>query len=318
MKSYKPLLAPNNEVNLNEINYPLLASTKLDGIRVIFYKGQILTRSLKKLLNKQLNIKFEALRKYSEDYNLILDGEIYSHELTFQEIISFCMTQDFEDKKSIKKYGEIKQIPKSLKFYCFDAIRNDEFDKDFSLRYAENVLKVERAFPRLAISVFHKQVKNEQEVENYFEEVLKEDYEGLILRSLNGRYKCGRGTLKEGIIYKVKKFRTVDAKILDIVQATEVNPDVEKKTNELGRSCTSHKKNDRHLIEKASAFVVDYHGQNLKVTLSMTDVAKKHVWNNQNEYINKWVEYKYMAIGMKEGGLPRHPTTIRMRLDKDN
>ena len=76
MKSYKPLLAPNQEINLDEISYPLLASTKLDGIRVIFYKGQILTRSLKKLPNKQLNEKFEPLRQYSEDYNVVLDGEI--------------------------------------------------------------------------------------------------------------------------------------------------------------------------------------------------------------------------------------------------
>jgi len=191
-KKFKPLLAPNDEINLNDISYPLLASTKLDGIRVIFYKGKILTRSLKALPNKQLNEKFEPLRKYSEDYNLILDGEIYSHELTFQEIISFCMTQNFEDKKSIKKYGEVKQIPKHLKFYCFDCVRNDEFDKDFSLRYANDVLCIGNTFPRLAISVFHKQVKNEKEVNEYFESVLEEEYEGLILRSFSGRYKCGR------------------------------------------------------------------------------------------------------------------------------
>ena len=315
MKSYKPLLAPNQEINLSEISYPILASTKLDGIRVIFYKGQILTRSLKKLPNKQLNVKFEPLRQYSEDYNLIIDGEIYSHELTFQEIISYVMTQDFEDKKSIKKYGEVKQIPEHLKFYCFDVIRNDEFDKDFSLRYADDVLRIGNEFPRLAISVFHKQVKNEQEVNEYFESVLEEGYEGLILRSFSGRYKCGRGTVKEGIIYKVKKFVDFDGKIIDVIQSTEVNEDAEKKTNELGRSVTSHKKDDRHLIEKASTFLVNYEDKELKVTLAMTDEEKEEVWNNKESYIGKWITYKGMLVGAKE--VPRHPVMIRFRESKD-
>ena len=68
------------------------------------------------------------------------------------------------------------------------------------------------------------------------------------MKSINGRYKCGRGTLREGLIFKVKPFRTFDAKILGVIQATKVDPEAEKKTNELGRSVTSKKKDDRILI----------------------------------------------------------------------
>ena len=50
-KTFKPLLAPNQEVDLKEIQYPIMASYKLDGIRCIFYKGQILSRSLKQIQN---------------------------------------------------------------------------------------------------------------------------------------------------------------------------------------------------------------------------------------------------------------------------
>ena len=132
----------------------------------------------------------------------------------------------------------------------------------------------------------------------------------------NGRYKQGRGTVREGLIYKLKPFRTIDAEVIGVVQATQVNEDAEKKTNELGRSVTSKKLGDRHFIEKASAFLVMYHGKELKVTLSMTDVEKTDVWKNQDKYIGKIVEYKYMAVGMKDDGLPRHPTTIRMRRDR--
>jgi len=313
-KTFKPLLAPNDEINLNDISYPILASTKLDGIRVIFYKGKILTRSLKALPNKQLNQKFESLRQYSEDFNLILDGEIYSHELTFQDIISFCMTQDFQDKKSIKKYGEVKQIPDSLKFYCFDCIIADNFKQAFTERIFP-IHKIALTFKDIMIEIVQEKVNSKEDVDRYFEEVLDKNYEGLILRDIEGSYKCGRGTVKEGIIYKVKPFRTFDAKVIDVIQSTEVNKDAEKKTNELGRSVTSKKKDDRHLINKASAFLVNYEDKELKVTLAMTDEEKEEVWNNKESYIGRWIEYKGMLVGAKD--VPRHPVMIRFRESKD-
>lgn len=161
-----------------------------------------------------------------------------------------------------------------------------------------------------------------------------------MLRDPKGKYKFGRGTIKEGLIYKVKPFETFDAKITGVVQSTEVNPNAEKKINELGRSVTSKKKNDRVLIKKASAFWVNYpinceacNGQGtnpmecheckgtglipkpLKVTLAMTDKEKEEVWNNKESYIGKWIEYKGMLIGSKD--VPRHPVMLRFREDKD-
>lgn len=311
-KAFKPLLAPNQEVNLDEIIYPILASYKLDGVRIVFYKGQILTRSLKQLPNKQLRFKFEAIRKYTEDNQCILDGEIYSHELTFQEIISFCMTQDFEDKKSVKKFGKVMTIPESLKFYCFDMIIDDDINLSFKTRI--NNIKFAHITLEL-LNIEQWSCFSKEDVENLFENALDNGYEGLILRDPNGRYKFGRGTIKEGIIYKVKPFRTFDTEVIGVVQATEVNEDAEKKTNELGRSVTSKKKGDRHLIEKASAFVVNYEDKELKVTLAMTDEEKEEVWRNKETYIGKWIEYKGMLVGSKD--VPRHPVMIRFREDKN-
>jgi len=314
MKQYKPMLAPNQEVNLDEINYPLLASFKLDGIRIIFYKGQIFTRSLKQLPNKQLRKKFEPIRKYSEDNNLILDGEIYSHELNFQEIISFCMTQDFTDKKSIKKHGKILTIPDHLKFYCFDCIENDNLNTNFKDREEFARLSMFR-FPDIAFPVEQFNVDEPEEVKNHFNKALENGYEGLILKDSNGKYKYGRCTLKEGLIYKIKFFRTFDATIISVVQATKVNPNAEKKINELGRSVTSKKKDDRILINKASAFFISYKFTPLKVVLAMTDEEKEIIWRDKENYIGRMIEYKGMKIGAKD--VPRHPTFVRFRPDKN-
>ena len=54
MSKFKPMLAPIESVNLDEVNYPIFASYKLDGIRCLFIKGEMLSRSLKQIQNKQL------------------------------------------------------------------------------------------------------------------------------------------------------------------------------------------------------------------------------------------------------------------------
>lgn len=315
MKTFKPMLAPNESVDLNSIKYQILASYKFDGIRCIFKNGEILSRSLKQIQNKQLRLKLEPLRKYSEDNDIILDGEIYSPDLTFQQITSFVMTQDFEDKKSIKKYGHIVQIPDHLKFYCFDYLDEGLFEDiyfDTRIKFVRDNMK---QFGGIAVPIDHKLLNSKEEVENYFEEALTDGYEGLILRDPKGTYKFGRGTIREGLIYKLKPFVTIDAKVTGVVQSTIVDPNAEKTINELNRSVTSKKKNDRILIEKASAFNVEYKGKELKVVLAMNDEEKEEVWKNKDSYIGKMIEYKGMLIGAKD--VPRHPVMIRFRRDKN-
>lgn len=303
-KTFKPILAPNEEVDLATLKYPLLASTKLDGIRCIIKNGEILSRSLKSIQNEQIRCRLEPIRIFTEQNNVIFDGELFSPELTFQQIVHFVMTQDLGDE----------QLPKNLKFYCFDCIENNQLDIPFNQRLEMAKLYMMR-FSDIAFPVEQINVDSPEAINKLFEVVLKEGYEGLILRNPKGKYKFGRGTVKEGLIYKVKPFVTFDAQIIGVVQATEVNQDAEKKINELGRSVTSKKKNDRHTIDKASAFMVYYNNQELKVVLAMTDEEKEQVWLNKESYIGKWMEYKGMLVGSKD--VPRHPVMLRFREDKE-
>lgn len=314
-KKFAPILAPNIQPDLSDLNYPLLGSYKLDGCRCLIKNGEILTRSLKPVPNKQLKELLEPLRKYTEQENIILDGEIYSPDLSFQEIISYTMTEDFEDPKTVKKFGKVLTIPDSLKFYCFDYL--DEgmlLDIYFDAR-SIIAKRICQEFTEIAEYVPQLIIDNESDVDNYMKQSLDSGCEGLILRDPKGKYKFGRGTLKEGIIYKIKPFETFDSKIIGVEQSTIVDPKAEKKTNELGYSETSRKKGDRILIEKASAFVVEYNGHKVKPTLKMTDQEKQEVWKNRDKYLGKTIEFKGMMIGSKDR--PRHPIFLRMRPDKD-
>jgi DNA ligase-1 len=319
---FKPMLAPNEKTNLDAIQYPFMASRKLDGIRCLFIRGEILSRSLKPIPNKQLKAKFEMIRQYTEEYNHILDGEIFAPKIPFQLITSCVMTEDCDTNESDKKWKELCQelgvdmtrnyVLQELMFNCFDMVKNDDVNEPFTYR-VQNISKL--GLPHL-VALPQVSVSSAEEVRLLFEETLAQGLEGLILRDPEGRYKCGRGTIKEGLIYKVKPWVTYDSKITGTDQATKVNEDADKKINELGRSVTSKKKDDRHVIEQAANFFVQHDGQALKVSLSsMTHAERDEAWKNRETLVGKTIEYKGMEIGAKD--LPRHPVFVRFREDKD-
>jgi DNA ligase-1 len=318
MKNFKPMLAIDGSKFLDRIRYPKFASYKLDGIRAIFHpKLGIVTRSLKPIPNKQIKDKFNFLLKKAQEMNRIFDGEFYCHDMTFQEITSTIMTQDFTDPKTIKKLN--KELGENTSFEILDRIDNIEFHcfethSEIPELFFEKMDIIKSIKGTEIIIVNQNIVNNSNDIKNLFEKALKDGYEGLILRDFKSPYKFGRSTLKEEYMLKVKPFESFDAKIIDVIQATEVNPNAEKTISELGYSITSKKKDDRVLINKASAFLVEYQGKPVKVVIAMTDLEKTHIWCHRNAYIGKMIEYKGMLIGSKD--VPRHPVFLRFRNDR--
>lgn len=316
------MLAASHKIDLDKIQYPVYASYKLDGIRAVFHPDLgLVSRSLKPIQNKQLREKFDWLLLQAKMHNRVFDGEFYSHDLTFQEITRAVMTQDFTDEKTIKKItaeqgnitkamNYIEKLLQSIKFYCFETHHeikeNFEQKKPIIQQYKYN--HTYRPVEQLIVN-------SKEEVKMLFEQALKDGYEGLILRSIFSPYKFGRSTVKEEYMLKVKPFETFDTKILDVIQATKVKEEAEKTINELGRSVTSRKKDDRELIEKAAAFLVDFNGCKLKVSIALTDPEKIQIWQQKEKYIGRMIEYKGLQIGMKE--VPRHSVFVRFREDRD-
>lgn len=332
---FKPMLILNDEIDIRKIPYPQLASLKLDGLR-LFVDLDLLSRSLKLIPNKQVRSKFEFLKKYSIEYNVILDGEIYCKEIPFQMISSMVMTDDYTAPKSIKAWDKLckkhhvnvtrEQALEYLKFYCFDIIVNKKLTDEFETRsYLVENIKI-NDFNNNQYFVVVKQilVHTPEEVEKFFEEAIELGYEGLVVKNPKGEYKCGRTTFNENLAYKVKLFVTIDGQIIGVVQATQVKEGVARTINELGRSVTSKKLGDREAIESASGFIILYKGRDYVINLKMSAEEKEEIWKHQSEFIGKWVEYKCMEYGMKTDGLPRHGKTnqtfetIRMRYDKQD
>jgi len=301
MKTFQPLLAPNQIVDLATLRYPLLASYKYDGIRCIFKDGQMFTRSLKSFANKNLEPTFRTIAAASQ-MGYILDGELYSPSISFNELS-----------------GVIRQIdgklPDDLKFYCFEVLVDITAPFQSRLSSRDRLLREIDRGEELAVPVRNSLVSSENEVSVLFHKALAEGFEGLMLRNPEGRYKYGRATVKENISYKVKPYITFDAQIIDVVQATVVREGAEKKVNELGHQVTSKKKGDRVPIEQAADFVVKYRDGTVSVSIAMTAAEKQEVWTNRDKYIGRWIEYKGMLVGAKNA--PRHPVFLRFRTDLD-
>lgn len=325
---FKPMLAIDATDQLDNIRYHKLTSYKLDGIRCIFHPVlNMISRTLKPIQNKQLREKFEYMVELSKSTKTIFDGELYAHDLTFQEITRVVMTQDFWDPNTQKKLvKELKFVDKieyikyvnnlisKTKFHMFEFIESNDNNPTFNHRY--KVMEKHKKFFKSNVIVVKQTIINSpEEVKKLFIKALDDGYEGLILRCPDSPYKSGRSTLKEEWMLKVKPFETFDAKIIGVQQATEVDPNAKKSINELGYSVTSKKKNDRILVERASAFFVMYKGIELKVSLAMTNEEKADVWKNKTIYIGKMIEYEGMQIGAKD--VPRHPTFVRFREDRD-
>lgn len=302
MINFKPMLSVDSTNTLDAIQYPKLASYKLDGIRCVFHPDLgMVSRSLKPIQNTQIRRKFHNLVVYAQKHDLIFDGELYSHKMTFQQMISAVMTKN--------THLNVKNI----KFHCFECCDN-KLSKDSFIKRHSIINKILGNEKDLVTVVKQMEVNSKEEVTKLFKTALDNGYEGLILRDSKSPYKFGRSTLREEYMLKVKPFKTFDSYIIDVEQATKVDPLAEKTTNELGRSVTSKKKDDRILIKKASAFWVEYGSHKLKVSLAMTDEEKMEVWMNRKSYIGKMIEYKGMTIGAKD--VPRHPVFIRFRSDR--
>jgi DNA ligase-1 len=340
-KQFKPILAPNQEVDLDEIDYPIYASRKLDGIRCVIHPDLgIVSRSLKPIPNKQLNERLQPLLEKAKEYNVILDGELYRHGLTFQEVTRAVMTEDITDIKTIKKIAKEKELDISknideetrnknltevklylqvlvhkIRFNMFDCITNGDYEEYFVNRQMKLNKFLEYVIEDKYIHDYVPQIDcySKEDVEEFYKKSLDVGYEGLILRKATGKYKYGRGTLNEGIIYKVKPIIELSGKIIGVDQATVVNPDAEKTTNELGFSVTSKKKGDRVIIEKASNFVVEYERDGkthvIHPPIVADDSEKKHIWENREDYIGCEVLVKGMDIGAKD--VMRIPRAIR-------
>lgn len=280
----KPMLAC--DADLSKLKFPVLASPKLDGVRAIIRDGVVLSRSLKPIPNRHVQIMFRRTELEGLDGELILGDP--THPEAYRRTVSAIMS--------------IEGAP-DVTFYVFDRWDRDYPYNEVALSYG------------LTIPVFSKPIHNMEELEEYEVALLDKGYEGVMLRDPQSPYKFGRSTVKEGYLLKLKRFADSEAEIIGFEGLLHKHN--EATLNEIGHTERSTKQDGLLPAGTLGALVVrDIHsGVEFKIGTGFTAAERQKFWNLRASLRGLLVKYQYFPTGSKEK--PRFPSFqgFRNRID---
>lgn len=177
----KPMLAHTVKPDFSNVKFPCLVQPKLDGVRALLIVDnnnlvRFISRSGKSYntFDHIAGDVAQALLDNKVFKPFILDGEIYSDELTFQEIT-----------QAVKK-----QYPNSLKlkFRVYDIIS----DKDQVKRHTDAFQLVVDIASEHITHVETRPVQRASEIKELHDSWVKEGYEGAMVRLFDGKYQQGQ------------------------------------------------------------------------------------------------------------------------------
>ncbi len=253
-----------------EFNRDSFIQPKLDGIRCYITKDGAFSRNHKEFKTvEHIKKDFEPIFKQSP--NLILDGELYNHQLkdNFNKIISLVRKQ-----KPTKT--ETKEAERYIQFHWYDYY-NQDFNYPFGIRNVNISQSIDKLSSRHIVEVPTHEVSILESAKLWHEDFLKQGYEGSIIRT-NEKYEQKRSYN----LQKFKDFQDAEATITGWVEGQG------KRTGTIGKFLAR----DSHGNEFGMPVMNDY-----KIMEKMYDIAD---W-----YIGKVATFTYFQ--RTPAGSYRHP-----------
>ena len=181
----------------------------------------------------------------------------------------------------------------------------------------DRLLRLVPTFPSYVERLAPYRVEDSERLNQLLSIMMDNGKEGICLRQPYGGYKCGRSTLREHGLLKVKFMEDSEAIIHGFEEALEnQNPKV---VNELGLSHRGH--SAKHMVPKGTVgkiIAMDMHsGQALKVGTGkgLNDALKLDMWQHQEKYLGRVFKYQYQKVGTKDS--PRIPSFQGFRSEED-
>lgn len=252
------------------------ASRKMDGLRCVFKNGKLLTRNGKGVVGFEHII--EELKTLG-DYDLI-DGELYSPVVPFQEIQGYVMRKKNvveEDKKKI--------------FYNIFAMLTPK------LTTTEMVLDIERRreknHRKYLRFVEYKIIQNDFDIIKELDKRwVAEGYEGVMLRSILVVYDWKRSDA----LLKYKSFFEEDLEIVGAIEGSG------KYKGKLGAfECEGKVEGHKVATEVGSGY---------------NDEQREEFWKNRKQMVGTKIEVKYQGLTDDKTSL-RFPIFRKTKEDRD-
>jgi ATP-dependent DNA ligase len=176
-KPVLPMLAKEYQSERERLNFPCMVQPKLDGCRVLAHINssgvKLISRHGKEFfglshITDELT-KNDIYKKYGDT---ILDGELFSKELTFQQITSL-----------VKKTVNMTPESTCIQMWVYDTISSKPYHERYTdLSYIISGMKNVVQTPTFII-------KSEKEIDYYHKKFTGENFEGTMIRNINGLYK---------------------------------------------------------------------------------------------------------------------------------
>ena len=285
----KPMLSgkfDDVEEGLKNLTYPLLATPKYDGIRALTIGGKLVSRKFLNIPNKHI---FAMCASLPDN----LDGELVSG--TFNETSGNVMRHEGEPV---------------FEYHVFDYVK-DSLTKPYEERMKDlKALKL----PSWCVKVLPTVVNSLDELETLERKYLADGFEGIMLRSPKGPYKCGRGTVTKMDLVKVKRFKDAEAEVTGFEEEM-FNGNVAEK-DAFGRTKRSHAQDGMVGKDTLGALEVrgingDFKGVDFKLGSGYDAELRLKLWKDRSKLKGKVVKYKYQSEGGKDA--PRFPVFLGFR-----
>lgn len=295
---FKPMLAEH--ADMNNVPFPMYASTKLDGIRAVVINGKLLSRSLKPIPNKYVRSLFENKPEYEG-----LDGELIVGSPTdpkcFNKTTSGVMSEEGEPEVT---YYVFDQIPEFSGQPPFTRFQERYKDLAGSMTLFKHIFLVKQHL-----------IFNMPQLLEFEAKCLDEGYEGVIIKDLNSPYKYGRSTLKEGYMLKIKRYQDSEAEIISVEEL--LSNQNEATRDELGKVKRSNCKEGMVPQDTLGSLNVRdiKTGVEFNIGSGFDEEERNNLWKKKSSLPGKIVKYKYFGYGQVDK--PRHPVFLGFRDKKD-
>jgi ATP-dependent DNA ligase len=273
-----PMLAERFQDRGSKIKYPAFVQPKFDGTRTVAICGvkgssPCLFSRTRKAYPHLEHIQ-EVVRQLPK--GLILDGELYTNEYNFQEIVGTVK------KKTLTKEDAVKHG--HIQLHVYDIITEDiPFEKRWEMlqaifeRFKDKIGTVLQLCKTEVVS-------NPEEVVEKHDEYVEEGYEGIMIRNAAGMYKVGG---RSNDLQKLKTFMDAEYEIVGFYEG-----DGAEKGCVMWRCKTAD-------------------GKVFGCRPKGTHEERAELFKHGSEYIGKMLTVKFQEL--TEDGIPRFPVGIAIR-----
>lgn len=297
----QPMLAASTSASAPKLEFPVLGTPKVDGIRALKVGGRAVSRSFKLIPNSYIRLSLESLLPEGADGEIVCGDSFYS---TTSAVMSCC--QD-ETKFSFFWFDWVYGSPDAPYYMRVERI----YDYALSNGFAEKISKYSSVS---IVPMLPKLISDKAELYLYEAVVLRAGFEGLVLRKPDGHYKFGRSTLGEGLLVKMKRHEDSEALIVGTEELMHNEDEV--CYDSFGKIKRRHRK--EHLAKGGALGAIVARardGAEFKIGTGYTGVQRMSLWKERDTIMGKMVKYRHAKLGHKLA--PRSPVFIGIRCSDD-